>query len=99
LLLEKNDFPPDDCRDLLSADMIDLMRLSSRVAPSKYEDYSLRLSREHLLLAELSLIIELLAPDPAHHSQIGEGRKTSLLQSAADVGKVVLNRNTCQMED
>jgi hypothetical protein len=80
--------------------MIDLMNLSSRVAPSKYEDYSLRLSREHLLLPEPSLIIELLAPDPAHHSQLGEGRRLPcLLQSVADVGRVVLNRNTCQMED
>jgi len=76
------------------------MRLSSGDAPSKYEGYSLSLSREHLLLAEPSLIIELLAPDPAHHFQLGERRRLPcLLQSVADVGKVVLNRNTCQMED
>jgi len=48
-------------------------------SPSKYEDYTLRLNRVRLLLTELSLIIELLWPDPSHRSQLGEGQKVSLI--------------------
>jgi hypothetical protein len=54
------------------------MRLSSRVTTSKYEDFTLRLSLVRLLRTEPSLIIELLRPDPTHHSQLGEGGKASL---------------------